>query len=135
MSDSVDLGAIFKAYDIRGRVPSELDAAAARRIGAGFARFADAQRIAVGRDCRLSSPEIAGAFQDGVASTGTDVEDIGEITTDMVYFVSGSQQVPGAMITASHNPGDWNGIKLCLPGARRPAPSRRRPAWRRGGTA
>ncbi len=114
----MDLDAIFKAYDIRGRIPGELNAEAARRIGGAFARFTGAPRLAVGRDCRLSSPELAGAFVDGATAAGADVVDLGEISTDMVYFVSGEEAVPGAMITASHNPKDWNGIKLCGPGAK-----------------
>ncbi len=113
-----DLTPIFKAYDIRGRSPDDLDADAARRIGNAFARFSGAERIAVGRDCRLSSPEIAGAFGEGIRDAGIDVWDIGQITTDMVYYVAGAEEMPGAMITASHNPPDWNGIKLCLSGAR-----------------
>ncbi len=118
MRDHMDLDAIFKAYDIRGRIPGELNAEAARRIGGAFAAFAGAPRIAVGRDCRLSSPELADAFVEGATSVGVDVVDLGEISTDMVYFVSGAEGLPGAMITASHNPKDWNGIKLCGPGAK-----------------
>ena len=114
----MDLGDIFKAYDIRGRVPDEIDAEVGRRIGAAFAVFAGAGTIAVGRDCRLSSPAIAGGFAAGAAATGVDVVDLGEITTDTVYVVSGKEAMPGAMITASHNPKNWNGIKLTLAGAR-----------------
>src|SRR3990170_1287230 len=113
-----DLQKIFKAYDIRGRTDTgELDEDAAHRIGAAFVRFAGAGRIAVGYDCRLSTPAIAGAFMAGAASQGVDVLDIGQVATDTVYYVSGSRQVPGAMITASHNPPEWNGIKLCREGA------------------
>ena len=109
-----DFGKIFKAYDIRGRTDTgELDAAGARSIGAAFARFVGAERIAVGRDCRESSPAIAGAFIEGIVGQGVDVLDIGEVATDTVYYVSGSEDVPGAMITASHNPPEYNGIKLC----------------------
>ncbi len=118
MPAHMDLDAIFKAYDIRGRVPGELDADAARRIGGAFARFTGADRIAVGRDCRLSSPDLAAAFVDGATIAGVDVLELGEISTDMVYFVSGEEGLPGAMITASHNPKAWNGIKLCGPGAK-----------------
>jgi phosphomannomutase len=113
----MDLDAIFKAYDVRGLVPEQLDEDAARRIGAAFARFADAPRIAVGHDCRLSSPGLAAALIDGILSQGVDVDDLGMITTDMVYFAAGALDVPGAMITASHNPKGYNGIKLCLAGA------------------
>lgn len=109
-----DFQKIFKAYDIRGRTDiGDLDEDAARRIGAAFARFAGAARIAVGYDCRLSTPSISGAFMAGAASQGVDVLDIGQVATDTVYYVSGSLNVPGAMITASHNPPEWNGIKLC----------------------
>ncbi len=118
MRGHMDLDAIFKAYDIRGRIPGELNAEAARRIGGAFARFTDAPRLAVGRDCRLSSPDLAGAFVEGATAAGADVVDLGEISTDMVYFVSGEERLPGAMITASHNPKGWNGIKLCGPGAK-----------------
>ena len=113
-----DLSKIFKAYDIRGRTDTgDLDEDAAHRIGAAFAGFTGAERIAVGYDCRLSTPVISGAFMAGAASQGVDVLDIGQVATDTVYFVSGSLQVPGAMITASHNPPEWNGIKLCREGA------------------
>ena len=108
---------IFKAYDIRGMVPEQLDEEGARRIGAAFARFAATDRIAVGRDCRNSSPGLAAALIDGITSQGVDVDDLGMITTDMVYFAAGSMDQPGAMITASHNPKGYNGIKLCLAGA------------------
>ena len=109
---------IFKAYDIRGRTDTgELDAEGAGRIGAAFAQFAGAGKIAVGRDCRESSPSIAGAFMEGIAAQGVDVLDLGEVATDTVYYVSGSENVPGAMITASHNPPEYNGIKLCREGA------------------
>lgn len=113
----MDLDAIFKAYDVRGLVPGQLDDDAARRIGAAFARFAGAPRIAVGRDCRLSSPGLAAALTDGILSQGVDVDDLGMITTDMVYYAAGALDEPGAMVTASHNPKGYNGIKLCLAGA------------------
>jgi phosphomannomutase len=98
------LAAIFKAYDVRGTVPDQLDADVARRIGAAFAAWLDASRIAVGRDCRLSSPELAEAFTEGVTSRGADVVDLGLTSTDLVYFASGSLDVPAVSITASHNP-------------------------------
>ncbi|NQV07242.1 phosphomannomutase/phosphoglucomutase [bacterium] len=113
----MDLPQIFKAYDIRGLVPDELDEEAARRIGAAFARFVDSGPIAVGRDCRESSPSLAAALIDGITSQGVDVDDLGMITTDMVYFAAGALDRPGAMITASHNPRGYNGIKLSLAGA------------------
>ncbi|MBI5156542.1 MAG: phosphomannomutase/phosphoglucomutase [Acidimicrobiia bacterium] len=113
----MDLGRIFKAYDIRGLVPDELDEVVAERIGAAFARFCGVARIAVGHDARLSSPIIADAVSAGITSTGTDVDALGMIATDMAYHASGMLGQPAAMITASHNPKGWNGVKLCLAGA------------------
>ena len=111
------LGPIFKAYDVRGTYPEQLDEDAARRIGTAFARFTDASTIVLGRDCRLSSPSLAAAFAEGVTGRGADVIDLGLATTDMLYFASGKLDVPGAMFTASHNPPQWNGVKLCRAGA------------------
>ena len=113
----MSLDAIFKSYDVRGLVPEELNEDVARRIGSAFAAYAAAPRIAVGRDCRQSSPDIAAAFVEGITSQGVSVDDLGMITTDMVYYASGALDEPGAMITASHNPKGYNGIKLCLAGA------------------
>jgi phosphomannomutase len=113
----MDLNQIFKAYDVRGTVPEQLNEEAAHRIGAAFARFAGTERIAVGRDCRESSPGLAEALIAGISSQGVAVDDLGMITTDMVYYASGAMDQPGAMITASHNPKGYNGIKLCLAGA------------------
>jgi phosphomannomutase len=111
------LGPIFKAYDVRGTYPDQLDEDVARRIGTAFARFTDASTIVLGRDCRLSSPSLAAAFAEGVTGRGADVIDLGLATTDMLYFASGKLEVPGAMFTASHNPPQWNGVKLCRAGA------------------
>ncbi|HYN37035.1 MAG TPA: phosphomannomutase/phosphoglucomutase [Actinomycetota bacterium] len=108
-----NLEGIFKAYDIRGIYPSELDEEIAYRIGAAFARFVGADRIAVGRDMRVSSPSLAEAFSKGVCDSGRKVIDLGEVSTDALYFASGRLNVPGAMFTASHNPAEYNGIKLC----------------------
>jgi phosphomannomutase len=114
----IDLSSIFKAYDVRGRTDTgDLTPEVAARIGAAFARFVDAPTVAVGRDCRESSPELARAFIDGANSQGVDVLDLGEVATDTVYYVSGERQVPGAVITASHNPPQYNGIKMCRAGA------------------
>lgn len=113
----MDLDTIFKAYDVRGLVPEQLDDHAAKRIGAAFADFADVPAIAVGRDCRTSSPGLASALIEGATSQGVDVHDLGMITTDMVYYASGALDMPGAVITASHNPKGYNGIKFCLAGA------------------
>jgi phosphomannomutase len=111
------LSSIFKAYDVRGIYPDQLDEDAARRIGAAFAEFAGADAIVVGRDCRSSSPALAEAFAEGVTGRGADVIDIGLATTDMLYLASGLLDLPGAMFTASHNPPNWNGLKLCREGA------------------
>jgi len=108
---------IFKAYDVRGTVPAQLDEDAARRIGYAFARFTGADRIVIGRDARTSSPVLAAALGDGIRAAGGGVSDLGMVTTDMVYFASGHFDLPGAMVTASHNPKGYNGIKLCLAGA------------------
>jgi phosphomannomutase len=113
----MDLLPIFKAYDVRGLVPDELDTEAAFRIGGAFAAFAGRPTIVVGRDCRESSPSLAAALIDGIISQGVDVVDLGMITTDMVYYAAGALDAPGAMVTASHNPKGYNGIKLCREGA------------------
>jgi phosphomannomutase len=111
------LTSIFKAYDVRGIYPEQLDEDAARRIGSAFAEFTRAPTIIVGRDCRASSPALAEAFTEGATRRGAGVLDIGLATTDMVYFASGRLDLPGAMFTASHNPPNWNGLKLCRAGA------------------
>jgi phosphomannomutase len=113
-----DLSSIVKAYDVRGLVPQQLDADAARALGAAFARFAGAPRIITARDMRASGVELSAAFADGVTSQGVDVVDAGLGSTDLLYFAAGTLDVPGAMFTASHNPARYNGIKLCLSGAR-----------------
>jgi phosphomannomutase len=104
---------IFKAYDIRGVYPGEVDEDAARAIGAAFVTYLQAKRIAVGRDMRLSSPALAAAFIDGATSQGADVVDYGMIATDMLYFAVASDGHDGGVeITASHNPKQYNGMKL-----------------------
>src|SRR4051812_44397427 len=118
-----DLDAIFKAYDVRGTYPEQIDATGCHAIGAAFARFAldeggAVPEILVARDMRPSGVELAEAFSDGVRSQGVDVVDLGLASTDLVYFASGSRGAPGAMFTASHNPAQYNGIKFCLAGAR-----------------
>jgi phosphomannomutase len=113
----VDLALIFKAYDVRGVYPEQFDEDASRRIGRAFARWVGADRVVLGRDCRLSSPALSEAFVDGVTAEGTGVVDLGLATTDLVYFASGRLSLPGAMFTASHNPPQYNGLKLCRPGA------------------
>src|SRR5919198_463311 len=104
---------IFKAYDIRGVYPDEVNDEAARAIGAAFVVYLRAKRIAVGRDMRLSSPGLAAAFVDGATAQGADVVDYGMIPTDMLYFaVARDGHDGGAQITASHNPKQYNGMKL-----------------------
>jgi phosphomannomutase len=113
-----DLDTIFKAYDIRGTVPDQLDAELARRIGAAFARFTGADGILVARDMRKSGLELSRSFAEGAVAQGVDVVDLGLASTDLIYFAAGALDRPGAMFTASHNPARYNGIKLCLSGAR-----------------
>ncbi len=113
-----DLSTIVKAYDVRGLVPQELDADVARALGAAFARFVAAPRIVVARDMRESGTALSAAFADGVTAQGVDVLDVGLGSTDLLYYAAGTLDVPGAMFTASHNPARYNGIKLCLAGAR-----------------
>jgi phosphomannomutase len=109
---------IFKAYDIRGLYPSQLDGEVARRVGRAFVDYLGARRIAVGRDCRTSSPELAGAFIEGARAQGCAVVDIALASTDMLYFYVAKHDLEGgAIITASHNPKEWNGIKLVRRGA------------------
>jgi phosphomannomutase len=104
---------IFKAYDIRGLYPSEVNPEAARLIGRGFVSYLKAKRIAVGRDMRLSSPDVAAAFVQGAREQGADVVDYGMIATDMMYFAVARDGLDGgAQITASHNPKEYNGIKM-----------------------
>ncbi|GLW95347.1 phosphomannomutase/phosphoglucomutase [Actinokineospora globicatena] len=112
-----DLSGVFKAYDIRGVVGEQIDTDLVRAIGAAFARLVGGPAVVIGYDMRDSSPGLADAFGDGVTSTGVDVVNIGLASTDMLYFASGSLQLPGAMFTASHNPAKYNGIKLCRAGA------------------
>jgi phosphomannomutase len=114
-----DLSGIVKAYDIRGVVGEQLDAALVRDFGAAFALLIkpDSSAVVIGHDMRDSSPELSAAFAAGVTSRGLDVVSIGLASTDELYFASGSLDMPGAMFTASHNPAKYNGIKLCRAGA------------------
>ena len=137
MADSLDT--IFKAYDIRGIYPDEIDESVARRIGNAFVAFTGAARVLVGRDARPSSEPLVAAFIEGATIAGADVVDLGLASTDLCYFAAGTLDAPAAMFTASHNPAQYNGIKLCRAGAApdrrgdRPAPRSRR--WSRGGPA
>lgn len=115
------LDQIVKAYDIRGTVPDEINVEVAHALGVGFAQFAAAEgarRVVVARDMRPSGPRLVEAFTRGLTDHGVSVVDIGLASTDLMYYASGTLDVPGAMFTASHNPAGYNGIKLCLSGAR-----------------
>jgi len=121
--DPARLDPIFKAYDVRGTVPDQLDAAIVENIGAAFARFAldeggSVPKVLVSRDMRPSGVELADAFARGVTSQGVDVEHLGLCSTDELFFAAGRYDAPGAQLTASHNPAGYNGIKLALAGAR-----------------
>src|SRR5438105_4245018 len=114
---SADLSRIFKAYDVRGVYPDDLNEDVARRVGAAFAGWVNSPKILLGWDCRLSSPALADAFTEGATSQGVDVVRLGLVATDMLYFASGSLSLPGVVITASHNPPQYNGLKFCRAGA------------------
>jgi phosphomannomutase len=111
------LDAIFKAYDVRGVYPDQLDEDVARGIGNAFVGFTGAARVVVGRDMRLSSEPLAAAFIDGATLAGADVVDLGLASTDLCWFASGHLDAPTAMFTASHNPSEYGGIKLSRAGA------------------
>ncbi|HEX4528109.1 MAG TPA: phosphomannomutase/phosphoglucomutase [Acidimicrobiia bacterium] len=116
MPDSA-LDAIFKAYDVRGIYPDELDESVARRIGNAFVAFTGSARVLVGRDARPSSEPLVAAFTEGALTAGADVVDLGLASTDLCYFAAGTLDSPAAMFTASHNPAEYNGVKLCRAGA------------------
>ncbi|HEX9696613.1 MAG TPA: phosphomannomutase/phosphoglucomutase [Actinomycetota bacterium] len=113
----MDIDGIFKAYDVRGLYPEQIDQEVAHRAGRAFVDFLGARRVIVGRDARASSEPLSTAFIAGVVAQGADVIDIGLASTDMLYFASGVLDAPGAMFTASHNPPKYNGIKMCRAGA------------------
>ncbi len=112
----------FKAYDIRGRIPDELNEGMARDIGKAYAKLLGASKVVVGHDARLSSPSITAALTDGLLAAGVDVIDIGQCGTEMIYFAAmhlESEGVDGGVcVTASHNPADYNGMKMVRNGAR-----------------
>src|SRR5690242_13943098 len=112
-SDPAALAATFKAYDVRGIVPDQVDDDLARRVGNAFVVVTGADAIVVGHDMRPSSPGMSRAFAEGAAEAGADVVLIGLASTDQLYFASGRLERPGAMFTASHNPARYNGIKMC----------------------
>ncbi len=124
MLDPALLDRLIKAYDVRGVVPDDLGPDIARLVGAAFVRVVGAARaeggpgaVVVARDMRPSGPELVAAFAEGVTSQGVDVVDIGLGSTDQLYYAAGTLDLPGAMFTASHNPAQYNGIKLCRTGA------------------
>ena len=124
MLDAALLDRLIKAYDVRGVVPDDLSPEVARLVGAAFAHVVGAATadggpgtIVVGNDMRPSGPELVAAFAEGVTSQGVDVLEIGLASTDQLYYAAGSLDLPGAMFTASHNPAQYNGIKLCRAGA------------------
>ena len=121
-----DLTGLIKAYDVRGVVPDELNPDVARAIGAAFADVVvvpeasagERPQAVIARDMRPSGPELVAAFADGLTARGVDVTLIGLASTDGLYYASGLLDIPGAMFTASHNPAQYNGIKMCRAGAR-----------------
>jgi phosphomannomutase len=114
----VDTTAIFKAYDVRGTYPDQIDERVSQAMGSAFATFAASARMVVARDMRASGVTLCEAFARGARAVGVEVVDLGLASTDFLYFASGFLDLPGAMFTASHNPSQYNGVKFCLPGAR-----------------
>ncbi|GGK95417.1 phosphomannomutase/phosphoglucomutase [Streptomyces flaveus] len=114
---AADLSQIVKAYDVRGVVPDQWDEPLAELFGAAFAQVTGTSAIVVGHDMRPSSPGLSRAFARGAAARGVDVTEIGLCSTDQLYYASGVLDLPGAMFTASHNPAQYNGIKMCRAGA------------------
>ena len=114
-TDPANLEAVFKAYDVRGTVPDQIDETLARAVGEAFVAVTGAAgaAVVVGHDMRPSSPGLADAFADGATQAGADVVMVGLASTDQLYFASGSLGLPGVMFTASHNPAQYNGIKMC----------------------
>ncbi len=112
-----DLDQVFKAYDVRGVYPEQLNEELANRIGRAFIALTGADALAIGEDMRPSSGPMADALAEGATSQGADVIRVGLCSTDMLYYVSGALDVAGIMLTASHNPSQYNGLKFCRPGA------------------
>src|SRR5215213_8624284 len=118
-SNAASIGSLFKAYDVRGIVPSELTPDLAYRTGRALVLYLGADQVAVGRDMRLSGESLSGALIDGIRDQGADVVDFGLVSTDALYFAVGKYGFPaGVMITASHNPPEYNGFKICREEAR-----------------
>jgi len=116
-AEQADLSKVFKAYDVRGEYPDQLNEGLAERIGRAFIPLTGARTLAIGQDMRPSSGPLADALARGATSQGADVLRIGLCSTDMLYYVSGSLDVAAIMLTASHNPSRYNGLKFCRPGA------------------
>ncbi|MET8857726.1 phosphomannomutase/phosphoglucomutase [Streptomyces sp. NPDC004579] len=114
---TADLSQLVKAYDVRGVVPDQWDEPLAELFGAAFVQVTGADAIVIGHDMRPSSPGLSRAFARGAAARGVDVTEIGLCSTDQLYYASGALGLPGAMFTASHNPAQYNGIKMCRAGA------------------
>ncbi|MEU2022124.1 phosphomannomutase/phosphoglucomutase [Streptomyces sp. NPDC016469] len=114
---TADLSQLVKAYDVRGVVPDQWDEKLAGLLGAAFVEVTGADAIVIGHDMRPTSPSLSGAFARGAAERGADVTMIGLCSTDQLYYASGALDLPGAMFTASHNPAQYNGIKMCRAGA------------------
>ncbi|MEW1889267.1 MULTISPECIES: phosphomannomutase/phosphoglucomutase [unclassified Streptomyces] len=114
---TADLSQLVKAYDVRGVVPDQWDEELAALFGAAFVEVTGADAIVIGHDMRPTSPALSGAFAGGAAARGADVTLIGLCSTDQLYYASGALDLPGAMFTASHNPAQYNGIKMCRAGA------------------
>ena len=114
----MDTSLIFKAYDVRGTYPDQINEELARAIGSAFATFVDVPRVVVARDMRPSGVSLTAAFAEGVRRAGVEVLDLGLASTDFLYYASGHLDAPGAMFTASHNPAGYNGLKLCFAGAK-----------------
>ncbi|MFZ1361394.1 MAG: phosphomannomutase/phosphoglucomutase [Candidatus Nanopelagicales bacterium] len=119
-----DLSDVIKAYDVRGIYPDQINEDLARKVGAAFVEVLGIRQsdggpgaVVVGHDMRPSGPSLVAAFTEGVTSHGCDVVQIGLCSTDGIYYAAGSYELPGAMFTASHNPAEYNGIKLCKVGA------------------
>jgi phosphomannomutase len=114
----VNTADVFKAYDVRGTYPDQVNERLFRAIGSAFATFAGTERIVLARDMRPSGVTLSQAFSEGARAVGVRVTDLGLASTDFLYFAAGHLDAPGAMFTASHNPAQYNGIKMCLAGAK-----------------
>ena len=115
MSNNLDV--IFKSYDIRGIFGNTLTMQDAYKIGYSFSQFVDSESILIGHDGRLSNMQMLNAVASGISSNGKSIVYVGLVPTDVVYYLSGLLELPGVIITASHNPKEYNGLKLCNSGA------------------